>query len=68
MGKKIIFMLALTMILFSGCVLDDDYFFIEEVLNTTGNLTINNSILFQGGSEITDNSTCLILKSPNAYT
>lgn len=64
--KKNIILVMMTMILFSGCFFDNTYFFVEDAINTTGNLTINNSLFFQGGSEITDNSTCLILKSPNA--
>lgn len=61
--------IILILVLFiGGCSSESEQYIFSDLdfLSDIGNLTLNNSLFFQGGSEITDNSSCLILKSPNA--
>lgn len=65
MNKFKVAIISLFLLILSGCT--SDYYFIEETggVNGSGNLTVNNSLFFQNGAEITDNETCLTLESPN---
>lgn len=56
-----VFLFSFSLLFLTGCWMDTDYVIIEDT-NFSGNITVNNSVLFPLGSYITENSTgCLIL-------